>query len=132
MFLFAVIALLTITAVAEMWALRLSIDTNREVHRMNANFQNVDEAIAGLQTEVANEETVINGAVTLVRGIPDLIQTAVDAALSAGATRAQLQAFDDLNNKIDAKAKELAAAVASAPSGNVQPGEGVKEPAPTT
>lgn len=90
---------------------------------MNANFQSLDEAIAALQTDVANESTVVDGAVALIEGIPALIQTAVDAALKAGATPAQLAAFNGLNDAITSKASALAAAVASAPSGAVASGK---------
>lgn len=104
----------------------------QEVTQMNANFSSLAEAIMGLQTDVANETTVITGAVTLINGIPALIAAAVAAAQAAGATPAQLQAFDDLSTTLESKAQELAAAVASAPSGNVTPGAGVTNPAPVT
>lgn len=95
----------------------------QELKTMNANFQSLDEAIAALQTDVANESTVVDGAVTLIEGIPALIQAAVTAALAAGATPAQLASFNALNDAIVSKASQLAAAVASAPSGTVASGK---------
>lgn len=99
---------------------------------MAKNFTSIADALAALQTDVANEDTVIDGAVMLIQGIPALIQNAVNAALAAGADPSQLKAFGDLSDTLEAKASMLAAAVASAPSGNVQPGAGVSNPAPVT
>jgi murein L,D-transpeptidase YcbB/YkuD len=102
-----------------------------ELHKMNANFQTLQEALAALQTDVANEDTVIDGAVTLINGFAAQIQAAVQAALAAGAPKETLAAFSTLADEVNSKASALAAAVASAPSGTVQPGPGVTNPAPT-
>lgn len=105
---------------------------SKELTKMNANFQTVADALSALQSDVANESTVIDGAIVLINGIPALIQNAVQQALAAGASPSQLQAFHDLGDTITAKANALASAVASAPSGNVAPGAGVTSPAPVS
>lgn len=85
----------------------------------------LDDDIAALQTEVANETTVAQSAVTLIQGIPGMIQTAVDAAIAAGATTTQLQSLVDLKNTLAANDTALSAAVAAntpaAPAGNPPP-----------
>lgn len=57
--------------------------------------------------------TVIDSAIVLVRSIPDLIATAVAAAVENGATAEQLQPLSDLADSLNAKAEALAAAVAA-------------------
>lgn len=99
---------------------------------MTSKFATTAEALSALQTDVANQSTVIDGAVTLISGIPALITGAVQKAIASGADPSQLQAFSDLNDTLTAKTAALANAVASAPSGAVQPGEGVTDPAPIT
>ena len=64
-------------------------------------------AIDDLQAAVAAEDTVIDGAITLIQGIPALIA-------AAGVDPAKLTA---LQADITAKSGALAAAVASAPTG---------------
>ncbi len=77
------------------------------------HMSQLDDTITALVAKVTAEDTVIDSAVVLVNGIPALIQTAVAAAIAAGATPAQLQAFTDLGTTIDAKAGELSTAVAA-------------------
>lgn len=74
----------------------------------------LDDQITVLTKEVADDTTVVGSAVTALNGIPALIKTAVDQALAAGATPAQLQAFTDLGNTLTANTTTLAAAVANA------------------
>lgn len=64
-------------------------------------------ALDDLQAAVAQEDTVIDSAITLIQGIPALIA-------AAGTDPAKLQA---LQADISAKSTALAAAVASAPTG---------------
>jgi len=96
-----------------------------EDRKMSDDLDDVDSNLSTLQTAVASEETVVDGAVTLIHGIPDLITAAVQAAEGAGPklTAAQKAIFSDLGTRIVNKAGQLAAAVASAPSGNVTTGD---------
>ena len=71
----------------------------------------LDDQIAVLTADVTAEDTVIDSAVTLLNGIPALIKDAVDKALAAGATPAQLQSLTDLGTTMTAKSQALAAAV---------------------
>lgn len=71
----------------------------------------LDDAITQLQSDVAAETAVNQSAITLINGIPALVQTAVQQALAAGATPAQLQAFNDLDAALKSQATGLAAAV---------------------
>ncbi len=73
----------------------------------------LDDAITALTAEVAKDTTVIASAITLIKGIAAQIQAAVDAALAAGATPAQLKALTDLQASVAANDTALAAAVAA-------------------
>lgn len=73
----------------------------------------VNSALLALQAAVTQETTVDQSAITLIQGIPALIAAAVATAAAAGATPAQLQAFDTLSAQITANATGLAAAVTS-------------------
>lgn len=72
---------------------------------------NVQEAIDKLAADVTRLKTVDESAIALIQGFPALIAAAVAAAQAAGATPAQLAAFDDLSAGIEAKTEELATAV---------------------
>jgi len=71
----------------------------------------LDDAIAGLTVEVAREKTVTDSAIVYIKGVPGLIQTAVDAALAAGATPAQLKAITDLQAGMKDETDSLVAAL---------------------
>jgi len=71
----------------------------------------VQQALDELTADVTQETTVDQSAVTLIQGMPALISAAVASALAAGATPAQLAAFDALNVSLQANATALAAAV---------------------
>lgn len=81
----------------------------------------VQEAIDALTADVTQETTVNQSAITLIQGFPALIAAAIAAAQAAGATPAQLAAFDTLNATIASNATALAAAVTA----------GTPVPAPT-
>lgn len=68
-------------------------------------------SIDNLTAEVQQEDTVIDGAVTLINGFAAQLAAAVAAAVAAGATPVQLQALTDLGTTITAKTTALAAAV---------------------
>ena len=71
----------------------------------------LDTEIAALQVAVANETTVDQSAITLINGIPGLIQSAVTQALAAGATTEELAALTTLQATIAQNATGLTAAV---------------------
>jgi hypothetical protein len=85
----------------------------------------LDDAIAALQTEVTNNTNVVTAADTLINGIAAQIQTAVSAALAAGATPAQLAAISAVQTTLAANDTSLSQAVAAnttaAPAGNPAP-----------
>lgn len=71
----------------------------------------VQEAIDALAADLTAETSVTQSAVTLIQGIPTLVSAAVADALAAGATPAQLAAFDTLNATLAANTASLASAV---------------------
>lgn len=77
-----------------------------ESRKMSADLSQEIEAITAAVT-------VIDSAIVLVRSIPDLIATAVAAAVENGATAEQLQPLSDLADSLNAKAEALAEAVAA-------------------
>jgi hypothetical protein len=92
----------------------------RSNHQLTGDFakmaQDIQSTLDELTASVNQETTVNQSAITLIQGIPALISAAVAAAQAAGATPAQLQAFEDLNTKITANASGLAAAVTAGTS----------------
>jgi len=82
-----------------------------ELRRMSTSVNALDNEITALQQAVANETTVDQSAIALLNGIPALIQNAVNAALAAGATQAELAALTALQTTISNNATGLAAAV---------------------
>ena len=91
--------------------------------RLEIKMAALDDQIAVLTADVTAEDTVIDSAVTLINGIPALIKDAVDKALAAGATPAQLQSLTDLGTTMTAKSQALAAAVtANTPAAPPAPG----------
>jgi hypothetical protein len=81
---------------------------SQEVTTMSDTLVN---ELNSLQTAVTNETSVDQSAVTLINGIPALIQNAINTALQNGATQAQLQSFATLNSQLMTNAAALAAAV---------------------
>jgi len=69
------------------------------------------QVLADLQAAVDKNTTVVNSAVTLINGIADRIQNAVNAALANGATAAELQPLTDEVKALNDNADALAAAV---------------------
>lgn len=77
----------------------------------------LDDAIATMQAEATAEETVVDGAIVVLQGIPKLIADAVAKAIAAGATPTQLQAITDVGTALTAKATALSQAIATVPTG---------------
>lgn len=73
----------------------------------------LDDQITALTAQVQADTTVIGSAVKLINGIAAQIQAAVQAALAAGATAAQLKALNDLQTQLKTNDDSLAAAVAA-------------------
>ena len=92
------------------------------------NMAALDDKIAALQKAVENDTTVEQSAITLINGIPKMIQDAVAAALAQGATPEQLAAFDALAKTIGDNSTSLAAAV-QANTGTTPPAGGGTGPA---
>jgi hypothetical protein len=84
-----------------------------ELKRMNATADSLAAEISGLQTDVANDTTVVGSAVTLIQGFSAQLAAAVAAAAAAGATPDQLTALAALQTSINTNASNLAAAVAA-------------------
>jgi hypothetical protein len=96
-----------------------------KVDHMNTSIDSLDSEITALQADVTAETTVNASAVALLQGIPGLIQTALAAALAAGATPAQLASVKALGDAITTNSTALAAAVtantAAAPTPRSRP-----------
>jgi hypothetical protein len=72
-------------------------DLITEIKRMSDTLQ---DTIAQLTADVQASRTVQESAITLLQGIPQMIQTAVAAASAGGATPQQLQALNDLHSQL--------------------------------
>ena len=83
---------------------------------MATQFANLQQAVDTLTATITAEDTVIDGATTLIQNIPNLIQSAVNDALQKGAPPSTLSAFATLNDVIVQKGAALAAAVATVPT----------------
>jgi hypothetical protein len=81
--------------------------TGKETKDMAA----LDDDIAQLQNDLIADTSAENSAITLIQAIPGMITTAVNAALAAGATPAQLAALKTLSATLEANTGNLAAAV---------------------
>jgi predicted nucleic acid-binding Zn-ribbon protein len=93
----------------------------KEMTKLNAVVNDLQTRIDKLSTDVQNATTVIAGAETLIGGIPGLIQTAVQDALSKGATADQLSALDQLSSTLENKVSELASQLATVQGGQPAP-----------
>jgi len=87
-------------------ALLLAIRT--EIQTMSGTM---DAAIADLTAKVNAQTEVDSAALTLIQGIPAMIQTAVDAAIAAGATQSQVAAITELGTRLAGASQPLADAV---------------------
>lgn len=71
----------------------------------------LDDKITALQAEVAKNTTVEKSALALIQGFSGRLDAAVQMALAAGATDAELKSITDLSTSLKANDDELAAAV---------------------
>lgn len=73
----------------------------------------MNEVIANLAAEVANDVTVMASATTLINGFAARQQAAIDAALANGATAEQLAPVQAEVDALKAGSADLSAAVAA-------------------
>lgn len=100
-------------------------DLQQEVKRMSDNLQS---AIDQLRQDVAQQTSVTQSAVTLLNGIPALIQDAISKAQAAGATPDQMAALHELDASIQQQTQALAQAVSANTPANG--GGGSSQPQP--
>jgi alkylhydroperoxidase/carboxymuconolactone decarboxylase family protein YurZ len=86
---------------------------NTNLEKLLTKMAALDDKITALASAVANLTTVDASAVALINGIAAQIQTAVQAALAAGATPAELAAVQLAIDNITGSAGQLSAAVAA-------------------
>jgi hypothetical protein len=87
--------------------------TNQRLLDLEKTVAQLDTDIAALQADVTQLTTVVGSATALINGIAAQIQTAVQAALAAGATPAQLSAIEAVGTALVSQSSGLAAAVAA-------------------
>jgi hypothetical protein len=73
----------------------------------------LDDSIAVLQQDIANETAIDQKVLKLINGISQQVQTAVQNALAAGATPDELKALSDLHTTLQSEAAALVQAVAA-------------------
>lgn len=73
----------------------------------------LDTSIDALAAAAKANTDAEESAIIVLNGIPALIQAAVDKAIAAGATTQELQAVQDVIDKITAETPRLASAVAA-------------------
>lgn len=83
---------------------------------LSANVQeggDMPKVIDDLVQEVSEDLTVMDGAITFIKGVPDLVQAAIDKALANGATEAQLAPVTQVVTELQAKRQALQDALAA-------------------
>lgn len=95
--------------------------------KIMSDITNLDAGLATVQADVTAEDSIIDGAVTLIQGIGGQISAAVAAALAAGATPTQLAALNALKADVEAKTAVLAAAVVAGTPGAPTPAVAVQQ-----
>ena len=83
------------------------------LRRMATAMSKLDDGIKQLRDDVAALKTVDDSAVALISGFQAQLAAAVQAALDAGASPAELQSLTDLHTAIQAEKDNMAAAVAA-------------------
>lgn len=73
----------------------------------------LDTKLSALEDAVAAETSVTQSAVTLITGLAEQLQTAIDDAKNSGATDVQLAALDSLAAKIVVSSAALSDAIAA-------------------
>lgn len=90
-----------------------------DIQQLEKQMSALSDSITELTSEVTALSTVVGSAITLINGISTQVQTAVDAALAAGATTEQLEAITRVSITLRDSAEDLGNAVAAntAPNG---------------
>jgi hypothetical protein len=81
------------------------------INQMETKMSVISDKLDTLRAGVERIETAEAAVAAFVAGVPALIQAAVDAAIAAGATPAELTSFDELNTRLTADAAKIAADV---------------------
>lgn len=74
-------------------------------------MSDMDDRLAKATADAAATRTVVDSAIVALNGIGAAVKQAVDDALAAGATPAQLQSLTDLDTAITSQGTDLAAAI---------------------
>ena len=88
-------------------------DISIRLQQLETRMSALDNSIAELTADVTALSTVVTSAIALINGIADRVQTAVDAALAAGATTEQLEAITRVSITLKDSAEDLGNAVAA-------------------
>jgi hypothetical protein len=86
---------------------RLRFSSLVEYQQMTA----MDDAVTKLTADVTAERAVVDSVNLFVTGVPKLVRDAVDAALAAGASAAQLAAVMDAAAALEKQSADIAAAI---------------------
>jgi hypothetical protein len=78
-----------------------------ELHTMSGSQTRLQQEVDALVAQAQQNTTVLDSAVTYIRGVPDLIQKAVQDAIAAGAPPETLQSLNDVVNAMQAKDQEM-------------------------
>lgn len=104
----------SLAAIREMFAgltTHISTIVEKGVMNMSGTTDTLAAELTNLTNAVAQETTVNQSAITLLNGIPGMIQSAVQAAVAAGADPASLASLNNLATSIAGNATSLASAV---------------------
>lgn len=85
----------------------------QQQERINTTMSQLTDEIAALRTEVAEDTTVIESAVTLINGFAANLASAIAAAIEAGATPESLATLNELKATLTTEKTRLAEAVAA-------------------
>ena len=86
-------------------------DTRAFLQRMERKMSEISDAVAVLVTDVAAEKTLIGSLTMYVKGVPQLIQAAVDKAVAAGADPTTLTSIRDLITSVEGSTAEMVSAI---------------------
>lgn len=92
--------------------LLVSVKSNRLQKRIMHIMSSVPSSLADLTAEVAEEKTVMQGAVVAINGLSARLQAVIDLA---GDPDAVIAGLEQLKSDLDTSGNALAAAVATVP-----------------
>ena len=85
------------------------------LERIEASLKRLETKMSALDDAITALTAAVQAAVTEMASIPGQITAAVNAAIAAGATPAQLQALSQLSSDLQGRVNDLNSAVAAAP-----------------